>query len=127
MTDRTTRGLELMDRILGQERARTTRASFDEISSDFGEYIVEAGFADVYGRDGITLTQRQMINVAVLTAIGGAERQLATHINGALNVGLTPTEIVETIFHVALYAGHPRAVSALWIARDVFADAGIID
>lgn len=63
--------------------------------------------------------------MAVLTAIGGAERQLAVHLRGALNVGVTPREIVETIFHVALYAGHPRSVNGLRIAGEVFAERGI--
>ncbi len=87
--------------------------------------MVEAGFADVYGRDGLTLTQRQLLNVAVLTAIGGAERQLAVHIRGALNVGVTPREIVEEIFHVALYAGHPRTVNGFRVAEETFQEQGV--
>lgn len=91
-----------MERIQGPEAAAGIRDSFDEISPDFGRYIVEAGFADIYGREELTLAQRQLLNVGVLTAIGGVERQLAVHIRGALNVEVTPSEIIEAIFHVAL-------------------------
>ncbi len=112
-----------MDRILGPEQAAQTLAGFDEISPDFGTYVVEAGFADVYGRETLTLRERQLINVAVLTAIGGAEPQLALHMRAALNVGATEEQIVETVFHTALYAGHPRAGNGLRVARDVLSAA----
>ncbi len=81
-SDRHARGLELMTATQGAEAAEAIRASFAEVCPDFADYIVEAGFADVYGRNGLTLQQRQLLNVAVLTAIGGAERQLAVHIRG---------------------------------------------
>ncbi|MGI8411882.1 MAG: carboxymuconolactone decarboxylase family protein [Solirubrobacteraceae bacterium] len=92
---------------------------------DFADYIVEAGFGDVYGRDGLTLAQRQLLNVAILTSIGGAERQLAVQIRGALHVGVCPREIVEAIFHVGLYAGHPRAVNAFRIAKETLEEQGV--
>lgn len=124
-TDRYRRGVELMDTIQGPDAARAIRGGFAAISPDFGRYVIEAGFADVYGRPGLTLAQRQLINVAVLTAIGGADSQLAVHIRGALNVGLSPAEILETMFHVALYAGHPRTGNGLQAAAQVFAERGI--
>ncbi len=124
-TDRYRRGVELMDAVQGPEAARQIRAGFAAISPDFGRYVIEAGFADVYGRPGLSLAQRQLINVAVLTAIGGAENQLAVHIRGALNVGISPAEILETLFHVALYAGHPRTGNGLQIAAQVFTERGI--
>jgi 4-carboxymuconolactone decarboxylase len=124
-TQRYERGLEVMESIQGADAAAGIRDSFDEISPDFGRYVVEAGFADVYGRPGLTLAQRQLLNVGVLTAIGGAEPQLAVHLRGALNVGVTPREIVEAVFHVALYAGHPRTVNGLRVVKEVFAERGI--
>jgi len=124
-TDRYRRGVELMDTIQGPDAARAIRDGFAAISPDFGRYVIEAGFADVYGRPGLTLAQRQLINVAVLTAIGGAEAQLAVHIRGALNVGISPAEILETMFHVTLYVGHPRTGNGLQVAAQVFAERGI--
>lgn len=124
-TDRYRRGVELMDAVQGPEAARQIRNGFAAISPDFGRYVLEAGFADVYGRPGLSLAQRQLINVAVLTALGDAEAQLAVHIRGALNVGISPAEILETLFHVALYAGHPRTGNGLQVAAQVFAERGI--
>lgn len=114
-----------MEAVQGPDSARQNRDGFAAISPDFGRYVLEAGFADVYARPGLTLAQRQLINVAVLTAIGAAEAQLAVHIRGALNVGIRPAEILETLFHVALYAGDPRTGNGLQVAAQVFADRGI--
>jgi 4-carboxymuconolactone decarboxylase len=57
--------------------------------------------------------------------LGGAEPQLATHIRGALNVDVTPTEILETLFHIALYAGIPRAINGLRVASETLTECGI--
>jgi len=89
--DRYQRGFELMDRIQGLEAGQKIRDGFAAISPDFGRYVIEAGFADVYDLPGLTLAQRQLINAAVLTALGGVENQLAVHVRGALNVGLSPS------------------------------------
>jgi len=48
--------------------------------------------------------------------------QLPGHIGRALTNGVTKEEIVEVITHVAFYAGWPNAMSALSIARKVFAE-----
>lgn len=114
-----------MQAVQGDDAAQRILDSFAEICPDFADYIVEAGFADVYGRAGLSLAQRQLLNVGVLTALGGAEPQLAVHIRGALNVGVTPREIVEAIFHVALYAGHPRAVNGFRVAKETFDEHGV--
>jgi 4-carboxymuconolactone decarboxylase len=42
------------------------------------------------------------------------------HIEAALNVGCTRDEIVEVFMQMALYAGFPAALNALFAAREVF-------
>jgi 4-carboxymuconolactone decarboxylase len=122
---RYSRGLSLMDRLVGDQAGADIRSSLNEICPDYARYMVEAGFADIYGRPGLTLQQRQMINLAALTALGGCEPQLETHLEAGLNVGLSPEEIVEMIFHLSLYVGHPRVNNAFRVARPVFARRGI--
>jgi 4-carboxymuconolactone decarboxylase len=41
----------------------------------------------------------------------------------ALENGITKDEIIATITHLAFYAGWPPAMTALQIARKVFAEA----
>jgi len=62
----------------------------------------------------------------MLTALGGCEAQLEVHVNASLNVGLTPTEIVEAITHTAVYCGFPKALNAIFIAKRVFAERDLL-
>jgi 4-carboxymuconolactone decarboxylase len=123
-TDRHARGLELLEAVQGSDAAGV-HAGLQELSPDLAAYVLEAGFADVYGRPGLDLEQRQLLNIAALTTLGGCERQLAVHVRGALNVGVSALEIVEAIIHVALYAGHPRAINGLRVANEVFDQQGV--
>jgi 4-carboxymuconolactone decarboxylase len=40
--------------------------------------------------------------------------------HGALNIGLTRSELIEVIVQSSIYAGFPAAVNAMEIAREVF-------
>ena len=62
---------------------------------------------------------RSLVTVAALIAGGNAE-QLTGHLNRAKENGLTETELAEVIIHLAFYAGWPRAMSAIRVAREVF-------
>lgn len=112
-------GMSIMSEVVGSD-ASDVLGSLDSVAPDFARYMVEAGFSDVYGREGLTLQQRELLNVAVLASIGGADLHLKVHIRGALRVGVTRREVTEALFHISLYAGHPRAITAFHVARDVF-------
>ncbi|WP_225725616.1 MULTISPECIES: carboxymuconolactone decarboxylase family protein [unclassified Nocardia] len=118
--DRYTRGLALLQQIGGKERPAVLD-SLADIAPDLGRFTVEFGYGDILSRPGLPLRERQLATVAALTALGNAAPQLRFHIDGALNVGCTRTEIVETIIHVAIYAGFPAALNGLFAAREIFA------
>ena len=56
---------------------------------DLGKYIVKFTFGDIYSREGISLRDREIATIAMLTCLGGREPQLKVHINAGINVGLT--------------------------------------
>lgn len=99
--------------------------SLKDIAPDLAEWIVSFSYGDVMSRPGLDLRSRQFATVAALTAMGTAAPQLKVHINGALNVGCRPSEIVEVILQMAVYAGFPSAINALNIAREVFKERGV--
>jgi len=95
--------------------------SLKEIAPDLGKYVIEFAFGDIYCRDTLDLKQRQLITITSLTTQGGCEPQLKFHINAALNVGLTPNEIIEAIIHCVPYTGFPRVLNGINVAKKVFA------
>ena len=96
-------------------------ANLADIAPDFARYLIEFPFGDIYSRPGLDLKSREIAVVAALTALGNATPQLKVHIQGALNVGCTRDEIVETIMQMAVYAGFPAALNGLAAAKEVFA------
>ena len=96
--------------------------SLKDIAPDLARYIIEFPFGDIYSRPGLDLKKREIATVAALTALGNAQPQLKVHINGALNVGCTREEVVETIIQMAVYAGFPAAINGISAAKEVFAN-----
>ena len=76
-------------------------------------------FGDVWARPDLSPRDRSLITVAALITNGSTE-QLRGHLTRARDNGLTETELKEVIIHLAFYAGWPRAMSAISVARDVF-------
>ncbi len=117
------RGLAKLREIDGEAGENVLR-SLEDIAPDFARYLIEFPFGDVYSRPGLDLKSREIAVVAALTALGNAAPQLKVHVQGALNVGVTRTEIVETIMQMAVYAGFPAALNGLAAAKEVFVREG---
>lgn len=100
-------------------------AALQDIAPDLGRYIVEFAFGDIYCRGELTLQERELITVTSLLTTGGCEAQLEVHINGALNVGVTPQKVIEGIMQCIPYTGFPKVLNAITVARKVFAHRGI--
>jgi 4-carboxymuconolactone decarboxylase len=113
------RGWQKLQKIDGAAGQRVIDGLKD-IAPDLGRYIVEFPFGDVYSRPNLDLKSREIATVAALTALGNAQPQLKVHIHGALNVGCTREEVVETILQMAVYAGFPAALNGMSAAKDVF-------
>ncbi|WP_312270753.1 carboxymuconolactone decarboxylase family protein [Pseudomonas sp.] len=120
------RGLERLKEIDGEVGERVV-ASLADIAPDFARYLIEFPFGDIYSRPGLDLKSREIVVVAALTAMGNAAPQLKVHIQGALNVGVSREEVIETIMQMAVYAGFPAALNGLFAAREVFASLDTLD
>jgi 4-carboxymuconolactone decarboxylase len=91
---------------------------------DFAPKLVELTdvlFGDVWERQELSKRDRSLITVAALVA-GGNTEQLRNHLLRATANGLTETELKEVIIRLAFYAGWPRAMSAINIAKATLAD-----
>jgi 4-carboxymuconolactone decarboxylase len=95
----------------------------EKMFGDFAPSLVaftdDVLFGQVWPRDQLSPRDRSLITVATLVA-GGHTEQLGFHLGLAKQNGLTETELVETITHLAFYAGWPRAMSAMTVAKDLF-------
>jgi 4-carboxymuconolactone decarboxylase len=76
-------------------------------------------YADVWARPQLSPRDRSLVTISALIAMNRPD-QLRSHLARARDNGVTEEEIVESITHLAFYAGWPSAVTAVGVARDVF-------
>jgi 4-carboxymuconolactone decarboxylase len=123
--DRYERGAAKLREVDG-DRGLAVIDALADVAPDLGRYVVEFAYGDTYSRPDLEPRQRQLVTIGILAALGGAEPQLTVHVNAALNVGLTPTEIIGAIIHAVPYVGFPRALNALFTAKAVFAERDLL-
>ena len=95
------------------------RRSIGDITPKLAELTDDVLFEDVWNRPGLAARDRSLVTVAALIAGGDAE-QLRFHLGRAKENGVTETELVEAITHLAFYAGWPKAMTAANVAKQVF-------
>ncbi|WP_068273621.1 carboxymuconolactone decarboxylase family protein [Aldersonia kunmingensis] len=115
------KGFEIRTAVLGTEYVERATANADEFSQPLQDLVTEYAWGAVWGRDGLPLKTRSMLNLAML-AVLNRPHELRTHLRGALTNGVTKEEIREIFLQVGIYAGIPASVDSFRIARDLFAE-----
>lgn len=88
-------GKKILSRIYGDQTGKLLR-NIGAIHKDARSIIVHDVYGKVFSRPGLTLRERELINVAVL-AIQGLDRQLYSHLRGCLRIGIKPDAIREAL------------------------------
>lgn len=122
--DNRTRGRATLD-VLTAGETEQRLAQLRQFAPEMFEWIVDFAYGDVVSRPALDLRSRELATVAALTALGNAAPQLRAHIDGALNAGCAPREIIEVILQMAVYAGFPASLNGLGVARELFTERGI--
>ncbi|MFF7052386.1 4-carboxymuconolactone decarboxylase [Streptomyces griseorubiginosus] len=111
-------GLATRRKVLGDAYVDASLASADSFSRDMQELVTQYCWGDIWNRPGLEPAQRSMINLAMLAALN-RPHELATHVRGAVNNGLSPEQIKEVLLQVAVYCGVPAALDSFRVAREV--------
>ena len=97
----------------------------DDIAPDLSRFVIEYPYSEIYTREEVDLKTREICTVAALTVLGTIP-QLKEHINAALNVGNSPTEIVEIMMQMSAYCGFPKSINAVMAAKEVFIEKDLL-
>jgi 4-carboxymuconolactone decarboxylase len=103
---------------MGTQQSRAQQLMGD-IAPKLAEVTDNVLFGDIWERSGLSKRDRSLVTVSALIALNRPD-QLRSHLALARRNGVTETEIVEAITHLAFYSGWPNAVSAVGVAREVF-------
>src|SRR5438309_3738270 len=88
------------------------------------EKYAQGPLADLWKRPGLTPRDRSIVTISALIA-RNQTIEMPHYFNFALDNGVKPREISEIITHLAFYSGWENAMSAVAVAKDVFADRKI--
>ena len=115
------KGNKFVEDTQSPEGAAAWKKQLDEFAPGSSDWVVEAVFGGTYQREGITLRDRQMLNMAALAAMGGVEPQLTGHIKTAVDVaGMSPEEVAECFVHLMPYIGVPKTLAAMRCMKTAF-------
>jgi 4-carboxymuconolactone decarboxylase len=112
------RGMEVRRAVLGDAHVDRAEAARTLFSADFQDFLTRYAWGEVWTRPGLDRRTRSCITVAMLVALNRSE-ELALHLRGALNNGVTADELREVLLQAAVYCGVPAANTAFRIAGEV--------
>lgn len=104
----------------GNQEPSGAQKMFGDFAPALVHFTDDVLFGEVWKRSELSPKERSLVTVAALTTSGNTE-QLTYHLGLAKQNGATETELIEAITHLAFYAGWPKAMSAMAIAKQVFA------
>ena len=92
---------------------------FGDFAPALVDYTDNVVFGDVWKRTELAPRDRSLVTVAALVTNGNSG-QLPFHLDLAKDNGVSETELIELITHLAFYAGWPQAITAMAVAKEVF-------
>jgi 4-carboxymuconolactone decarboxylase len=98
-----------------------TPGPYADIAPALDDYTQRVLFGEVWERPQLSKRDRSLVTVAALIA-GYRTNELPFHLGRALENGVTGSELIKAITHLAFYAGWPAANMAIGIVREVLAD-----
>ncbi len=124
LQDRYSRGLEMRETMAAGDFRHFTLPGIDQLAPDLKRIVDEALFGSIWTRDHLTIQERCMCTLSALLTLGHLPL-LRRHIERALNVGVSPSQVVEVFIQMTFYAGVPAVESAMGIAKEIFEERGI--
>ena len=121
--ERLQRGLEIQAPLYGTEIADRYTWLPGEFAQAVPRFLTELCFGDFNTRSGLDGKTRELLTVVLLAALGGAELQVKSHVEGALRAGNTEEEVVCALVHASGYMGIPRLFNALNACRELLQTA----
>ncbi len=99
------------------------RKSFGDIAPQLAEITDKVLFGQVWEDKTLSPRDRSLVTIVNLAALY-RHNELPFHLKKGLENGLTKEEAIAAMTHTAFYAGWPTAMTAVQIARKVFAEVG---
>lgn len=107
LDDRLEKGIEAQAEIFGEQMKEAWKAGH------INRWLAANCFGDYYTRNGLNLSERELITFCFLMAQGGCEPQLIAHAKGNMNMGNDKDFLIRVVSQCLPYIGYPRSLNAI--------------
>lgn len=114
-------GLAVRRAVLGDAYVDKSLANANDFNQAMQDLVTEYCWGAIWTREGLPRRERSLLNLAMMTALN-RPHELALHVRGAINNGLTKEDIREVFLQCAVYSGIPAALESFKVAEAVFAE-----
>ncbi|MVM30877.1 carboxymuconolactone decarboxylase [Spirosoma sp. HMF4905] len=114
------RGKKVLEQLTGQPETGPKRG-YSAFSPEIDVFLKEHLFADIFERDVLSFTERELTTISVLSSIGGVEPMLQSHLGICLHLGLTRTQLEQVMALIETNIGQAEADSGRTVLAQVMA------
>ena len=119
--DRHEKGLAIQTELYGDEVKKAMSSLPAEYKDIVPDTLTDFCFGDFYTRSGLTIQQRELLSLVILTALG-AEKQLSAHVIGALKAGNDKETLLAAMVQAIPYIGLANAMTAINLIKEADVD-----
>lgn len=95
------------------------KKGYSAFAPEIDVFLKEHLFSDIFERDVLTYSERELVTISVLASIDGVEPMLQSHLNICLNVGLSPSQLQEFVGVIKSTIGVEEATTAQKVLDEV--------
>lgn len=119
--DRYLLGMDIRRKVMGELHVVQALGHASDFTRPVQELITEYAWGEIWGRPGLGLKTRSMLNIGMLVALNRSQ-ELAGHVRGALNNGVSEQEIQEILLQALIYCGAPAALESFRVAEKAISE-----
>ncbi len=111
------KGLALQKELYGDEVKQAMQALPEPYQTEVPDMLTKFCFSDFYTRNGLTLQQKELLSLVILTTLG-AEKQIPAHIIGNLKAGNDKNRQLAAMVQTIPYIGLPNALATINLIKE---------
>lgn len=112
------RGKTILEQLTKTQQSNTLRG-YSAFAPVIDTFLKEHLFADIFERDVLTFTQRELVTISVISSIGDAEPMLKSHLSIAINLGVSPEQLKEFLVVIKPFIGAKKTKAANEVVTEV--------
>lgn len=115
--NRLEKGLDIQNKLYGNEVKSAMSTLPNEYQKVVPDTLTTFCFGDFYTRNGLSIKQRELLSLIVLTTLG-AEKQLSAHVVGALKAGNDKETLLAAMVQAIPYIGLANAMTTINLIKE---------